>query len=64
MIVFGLSESVSNKDTDIEKFATSDKIRNIVSFRLIMQRVNYITSKMTIHKFLTFFSSYIQNDDT
>ena len=51
MIVFGLSESVSNKDTDIEKFATSDKIRNIVSFRLIMQRVNYITSKMTIQKF-------------
>lgn len=64
MIVFGLSESVSNKDTDTEKFATSDKIRNIVSFRLIMQRVNYMTSKMTIQKFLTFFSSYIQNDDT
>lgn len=64
MILFGLSEAVSNKGMDIEKFPTNDKIRNIVSFRLIMQRVNYITSKMTIQKFLTFFSSYIQNDDT
>ena len=49
---------------DIEKFTTNDKIWNIVSFRLILQRVNYITSKMTTQKFLTFFSSYIQNDDT
>lgn len=64
MIVFGLSEFISNKDMDIEKFTTNDKIWNIVSFRLILQRVNYITSKMTTQKFLTFFSSYIQNDDT